>query len=118
MIGPSDANKRAGGRRSASLQPRKMATTANSSRAGGDDEWIDVAIVGCGVSGLGAAYAASLHPRVRLTLYESRAKLGGHANTIIVSAGRACALEGAAGRGARAAGPRVPLCPSAAGRTA
>ena len=40
-----------------------------------------VAIVGCGVGGLGAAYAlgrAGFH----VTLFESRPTLGGHANTV------------------------------------
>ncbi len=49
---------------------------------------VDVAIIGCGVAGLGAAYTASRHPRVRVTLYESRDVLGGHANTVMVSCPR------------------------------
>lgn len=39
-----------------------------------------IAIIGAGVSGLGAAYA--LHGRRDITLYEKDARLGGHANTV------------------------------------
>lgn len=46
---------------------------------------IDIAVIGCGVSGLGAAWLASRDPRVRITLYEARTKLGGHANTVKVN---------------------------------
>ena len=45
---------------------------------------IDVAVVGCGVSGLGAAWLLSRDPRVRVHLIEARAALGGHANTVSV----------------------------------
>lgn len=42
-----------------------------------------VAVIGCGVSGLGAAYGLRKH--ARLTLYESANYLGGHANTVMAS---------------------------------
>lgn len=45
---------------------------------------IDVAVVGAGVAGLAAAYQLSKDPRVRLTIYEERTQLGGHANTVMV----------------------------------
>lgn len=44
----------------------------------------NVAVIGCGVAGLGAAWLASRDPSVRITLYEARSKLGGHANTVTV----------------------------------
>ena len=47
--------------------------------------WTEVAVVGGGVSGLTAAYCLSRDPRVRVTLYEERDRLGGHANTVLVS---------------------------------
>lgn len=49
-----------------------------------------VAIIGSGVSGLGAAYlltrddAGETNP-VQVTVYEASAKAGGHANTVHVS---------------------------------
>ena len=54
----------------------------DSTRAAGTT--IDVAIVGAGVSGLAAAYQLGKDPRVRLTIYEERTQLGGHANTVMV----------------------------------
>ena len=42
-----------------------------------------VAIVGGGVSGIVAA--ARLHPRHEITLFESQARLGGHAYTVAVA---------------------------------
>lgn len=47
------------------------------------DRPLRVAVVGCGVAGLGAAYGLRKH--AQLTLYESRSQLGGHANTVMVS---------------------------------
>jgi predicted NAD/FAD-binding protein len=71
---------------------------------------IEIAIVGCGISGLGAAWAASRDPRVHVTLYESRSKLGGHANTVMVSVCPARAPRGRAAQGAPPGGapPRHP----------
>ena len=43
-----------------------------------------VAVIGCGVAGLGAAYTLSRTPGTVVTLYESRDVLGGHANTVDV----------------------------------
>jgi uncharacterized protein len=42
----------------------------------------DVAVIGAGVAGLGAAWA--LHRRHRVTLYERESRLGGHSNTVEV----------------------------------
>lgn len=53
-----------------------------------------VAVVGCGVSGLGAAYVLGKDASVDLTLYEARSQLGGHANTVMVR-GSAVAVCGA-----------------------
>jgi uncharacterized protein len=47
--------------------------------------YIDVAIIGCGVSGLSAAWLLSRDPKVRVTLIEERFALGGHANTVDVN---------------------------------
>ena len=47
---------------------------------------ISVAVIGGGVSGLGSAWALSQNPHVKLTIYEAEAKLGGHANTVVVRA--------------------------------
>ena len=44
----------------------------------------NIAVIGAGISGMGAAYALAQSHKV--TLYESGAKLGGHART--VTAGR------------------------------
>jgi len=41
-----------------------------------------IAVVGAGVAGLGAAW--SLHPRHRVTVFEARPRLGGHAHTVEV----------------------------------
>ena len=41
----------------------------------------NIAVIGAGISGMGAAYALAQHHRV--TLYESGANLGGHARTIV-----------------------------------
>ena len=41
----------------------------------------NIAVIGAGISGMGAAYALAQHHRV--TLYESCATLGGHARTIV-----------------------------------
>ena len=41
----------------------------------------NIAVIGAGISGMGAAYALAQHHRV--TLYESGATLGGHARTIV-----------------------------------
>jgi uncharacterized protein len=43
-----------------------------------------VAIIGCGVAGLAAAYLCDKKPNTIVTLYESRDQLGGHANTVEV----------------------------------
>lgn len=81
---------------------------------------IDIAVVGCGISGLGAAWAASRDPRVHVTLYESRSKLGGHANTVMVSVCPARAPR--AGWAARGEAPSLPParreCGRAHGRSA
>lgn len=42
-----------------------------------------IAVIGSGISGLGAAYL--LHPHHHVTLYEKEARLGGHARTIDVT---------------------------------
>lgn len=44
-----------------------------------------VAVIGAGIAGLGAAYTLSKDPRTRITVYEERATLGGHANTVELS---------------------------------
>lgn len=44
-----------------------------------------VAVIGCGVSGLGAAYQVTRAPGVAVTLFESSPVLGGHANTVDVA---------------------------------
>jgi predicted NAD/FAD-binding protein len=44
-----------------------------------------VAVIGCGVGGLGAAWLVNRHPNYHVTLYEKETRLGGHANTVIVS---------------------------------
>ena len=41
-------------------------------------------MIGCGVAGLGAAYTLTRAPGTHVTLYEARAVLGGHANTVDV----------------------------------
>jgi hypothetical protein len=41
-------------------------------------------VIGCGVAGLGAAYTLTRAPGTHVTLYEARAVLGGHANTVDV----------------------------------
>ena len=46
-----------------------------------------IAVIGCGIGGLGAAYTLSRAPAVSLTLYEARSQLGGHANTVEVTSG-------------------------------
>lgn len=51
-----------------------------------------IAVIGSGVSGLGAAWA--LRRRHQVTLFESEDKLGGHANTVeIEDAGRTLAVD-------------------------
>ena len=44
-----------------------------------------VAVVGAGIGGLGAAYTLGRSHSVRLTVYEARPVLGGHANTVDVA---------------------------------
>ena len=46
-----------------------------------------VAVIGGGVSGLGAAYTLSRNGDFEVTIYESNATLGGHAQTVEVNAG-------------------------------
>ena len=41
----------------------------------------NIAVIGAGISGMGAAYALAQHHRV--TLYESGTTLGGHARTVM-----------------------------------
>jgi predicted NAD/FAD-binding protein len=53
---------------------------------------VRIAVVGSGISGLGAAWALSRHHDV--TVYEADARLGGHANTVDVDdAGRAVPVD-------------------------
>jgi predicted NAD/FAD-binding protein len=52
---------------------------------------VRIAIVGGGISGLGAAWA--LHPAHDITLYEANEWLGGHAHTVDVAAGDAGAHD-------------------------
>ncbi len=44
-----------------------------------------IAIIGSGISGLGAAYA--LHATADITLFEARDRLGGHSNTLVIDHG-------------------------------
>jgi predicted NAD/FAD-binding protein len=64
-----------------------------------------VCVVGGGVSGLGAAWLLNRSPDVDLTVLEKGARLGGHANAVLVRAGwaaRGCAVRGGrAGRRGR-----------------
>ena len=46
-----------------------------------------IAVVGSGIAGLSAAWHFVQDPRVRLTLYESAPRLGGHAHTVDISLG-------------------------------
>lgn len=48
-----------------------------------------IAVVGCGAAGLSAAYLLGRSEHVQLVLYEERAQLGGHANTVEVRRGAA-----------------------------
>ena len=68
-----------------------MAATADAS-----PRVLRVAVVGGGVSGLGAAYALSqsVDPRIELTIYEAGPRLGGHANTVDVRQGGAATGSG------------------------
>lgn len=53
---------------------------------------MDIAVIGTGISGLGAAWA--LHKQHALTLYEQNAYAGGHSNTVdAVVAGRAIPVD-------------------------
>ena len=54
---------------------------------------LDVAVIGSGVSGLTAAHV--IGRRHRVTLYERQPRLGGHANTVVVTgtAGRSLGLD-------------------------
>ncbi len=52
--------------------------------ASNGDAPLRVAVVGCGVAGLGAAHALAKAPGARVTMYEAGNKLGGHANTVEV----------------------------------
>lgn len=45
----------------------------------------DIAIIGSGIAGLGAAWA--LAPNNRITVYEADDRIGGHSNTVTVKAG-------------------------------
>src|SRR5262245_59198105 len=56
---------------------------ARNRRGGG----LDIAEVGSGIAGLGAAWLLARHHRV--TLYERDDRLGGHAHTIDVAVGEA-----------------------------
>ncbi len=47
-----------------------------------------VAVVGCGVGGLGASWILGKTDRVSLTLFEAGSHLGGHASTHTVEGGR------------------------------
>ena len=53
---------------------------------------MNIAIIGCGISGLTAAYY--LNPRHNLTLFESAARIGGHTATVDVDwAGHRYAID-------------------------
>jgi uncharacterized protein len=53
---------------------------------------LDVAVIGSGIAGLGAAWLLS--SRYRVTLYEKEARVGGHTNTVTVNfAGREIAVD-------------------------
>jgi monoamine oxidase len=45
---------------------------------------MEVAIIGAGVGGLGAAWLCGRDSRTRVTIYDARSQLGGHANTVTV----------------------------------
>ncbi len=47
----------------------------------------NIAVVGSGIAGLSAAWHLVQDPRVRVTLYESDLRLGGHAHTVDVTVG-------------------------------
>ncbi|MEN9587535.1 MAG: hypothetical protein RIT15_1110 [Pseudomonadota bacterium] len=47
----------------------------------------NIAVVGSGIAGLSAAWHLAQDPRVRVTLYESDLRLGGHAHTVDVTIG-------------------------------
>ncbi len=46
---------------------------------------LDVAVIGSGIAGLGAAWLLS--KQYRVTLYEKEPRLGGHTNTVRVNFG-------------------------------
>ena len=70
-----------------------MKSPADEAAAAGSAERpLDIAVIGAGVSGLGAAWLLS--SRHRVTLYEKEARLGGHSNTVNVDfAGRQIAVD-------------------------
>lgn len=45
---------------------------------------VRVAVVGAGVSGLGASWLMARSPDVEVTIFEERHQAGGHANTVEV----------------------------------
>jgi predicted NAD/FAD-binding protein len=48
---------------------------------------VQIAVVGSGIAGLSAAWHLAQDARVRVTLFESDTRLGGHANTVDVAVG-------------------------------
>ncbi|MGE0859644.1 MAG: NAD(P)/FAD-dependent oxidoreductase [Gammaproteobacteria bacterium] len=58
----------------------------------GEGASLDIAVVGSGIAGLGAAWL--LGQQHRVTLYEAEGRLGGHSNTVMVDdAGRELAID-------------------------
>lgn len=64
---------------------RSYAASARLDREEEGDRVVDVAVVGSGIAGLGAAWALSRAHRV--TVYEADERIGGHANTVEITDG-------------------------------
>lgn len=58
------------------MSPHDTLYAASARRA----QPLDVAVIGSGIAGLGAAWLLS--QRYRVTLYEKERRLGGHTNTV------------------------------------